>query len=144
VGLGDNRTIVVADIPGIIEDAHLGRGLGLTFLQHVERTRVLAYPIPLDEEDVQAVYDRLRHEIGAYSGELLARGHLVVLTKRDILPPDAELPAVRAPDARGVVVISSASGAGLPALKERLWEMVHGARREESLAGAEDEADAGG
>ena len=144
VGLGDNRTIVVADIPGIIEDAHLGRGLGLTFLQHVERTRVLAYLIPLDQDDVQAVYDRLRHEIREYSGALLEKAHIVVLTKRDILPPDAVIPPVEAPDARDVMVISSASGHGLPELKERLWRMVQDARQEAPLAGAGEEADAGG
>jgi GTP-binding protein len=63
VGLSGNRSYVVADIPGIIEGAHEGKGLGLKFLQHVERTRVLAFLVPLDAEDPQAVYDQLRHEV---------------------------------------------------------------------------------
>ena len=66
VGLSGHRSFVVADIPGIIEGAHQGKGLGLRFLQHVERTRVLAYLIPLDSSDPQGAYDRLRHEVGQY------------------------------------------------------------------------------
>ena len=65
VGLSGHRTFVVADIPGIIEGAHEGKGLGLRFLQHVERTRVLAYLVPLDSPDPQAAYRGLRHEIAA-------------------------------------------------------------------------------
>lgn len=132
VGLGEHRTIVVADIPGIIEDAHLGRGLGIKFLQHVERTRVLAYLLPLDAEDLQAVYERLRHEIAEYSSELRDRAHLVLITKSDLLPPDAEVPVIDAPDAAGVMVISSASRAGLPELKERLWSLVSMARQKDA------------
>ena len=69
VGLCGHRTFVVADIPGIIEGAHEGKGLGLRFLQHVERTRVLAFLVPLDAPDPQAVYDRLRDEV-----EVVQRG----------------------------------------------------------------------
>ena len=87
VGLSGHRSFVVADIPGIIEGAHEGKGLGLRFLQHVERTRVLAYLIPLDSDDPQAVYGRLRHEIEQYSEALAAKPHVVLLTKRDLLPP---------------------------------------------------------
>ena len=70
VGLSGSRTFVVADIPGIIEGAHAGKGLGLRFLRHVERTRVLAYLLPLDAEDPQAVYEQLRREVATYSEEL--------------------------------------------------------------------------
>src|ERR1700674_3708019 len=63
VALSGHRTFVVADIPGIIEGAHQGKGLALRFLQHVERTRVLAFLVPLDSPDPQAVYDRLREEV---------------------------------------------------------------------------------
>ena len=95
VGMSGSRTFVVADVPGIIEGAHAGKGLGLKFLQHVERTRVLAYLVPLDAEDPQAVYRGLRHEITQYSPALAERRHVVVLTKRDLLPADGQLPAHR-------------------------------------------------
>jgi GTP-binding protein len=123
VGLSGHRTFVVADIPGIIEGAHQGRGLGFRFLQHVERTRVLAYMIPLDADDPQATYDRLREEVGRYSEELAAKEHLVLLTKRDLLG-GAPLPMLSAPDAVGVLAISSASGEGIEELKEYLWKLV--------------------
>ncbi len=131
VGLSDGRSYVVADIPGIIEGAHAGKGLGLRFLQHVERTRVLAFLVPLDAPDPQVAYDRLRREILLYSEPLHAKPHLVVLTKRDLLAADAAVPVLSAPDATGQLAISSASGAGLGELKERLWTFVQAARAEE-------------
>jgi GTP-binding protein len=128
VQLSGHRTFVLADIPGIIEGAHAGKGLGLKFLQHVERTRVLAYLVPLDAEQPQQVYDRLRHEVRQYSEALAASPHVVVLTKRDLLPPAAPLPPLDAPDAAGVLPISSAAGTGLEELKEFLWRFVERAK----------------
>ena len=133
VGLSEQRTFVMADIPGIIEGAHEGKGLGLRFLQHVERTRVLAFLVPLDIEDPAAVYQRLRTEVAAYSPTLAEKPHLVLLTKLDLLGPGLPLPSVRAPDATGVMAISSATGQGVEALKEYLWKLVEEARQEESL-----------
>jgi GTP-binding protein len=139
VGLSGHRSFVVADIPGIIEGAHEGRGLGLKFLQHVERTRVLAFMVPLDSPDPQAAYDALRREIRAYSEALHAKAHVVILSKRDLVPPDAPLPALVAPDASGVIAISSSSGRGIDELKEYLWEFVETARgpHHEATAAAE-------
>ncbi len=132
VGLSGGRSFVVADIPGIIEGAHAGKGLGLRFLQHVERTRVLAFLVPLDAPDHQAAYDRLRNEIRLHSEALYTKPHLVVLTKRDLLPADAVLPALDAPDAADQLAISSASGAGIEQLVERLWTFVQAARAAET------------
>jgi GTP-binding protein len=126
--LSGSRTFVVADIPGIIEGAHEGKGLGLRFLQHVERTRVLAFLLPLDAEDIGAVYAELRREISLYSPALAAKPHVVVLTKRDLLIDDSELPAFDAPDALRVTAISSAAGSGIEAVKELLWSVVQDAR----------------
>src|ERR1043166_2911360 len=75
VQLSGGRTFVVADIPGIIEGAHAGKGLGLKFLRHVERTRVLAFLLPLDGESVQVTYDKLRAEVEQYSPELAKTPH---------------------------------------------------------------------
>jgi GTPase len=128
VALPGHRTFVMADIPGIIEGAHEGKGLGLRFLQHVERTRVLAFLVPLDVPDPQAAYDRLRHEVRRYSEALAATPHVLLLTKRDLLPAAGPVPAVEAPDAAGVLAVSSASGTGLEELKELLWTFVERAR----------------
>jgi GTP-binding protein len=132
VGLSDHRSFVVADIPGIIEGAHLGKGLGLKFLRHVERTRVLAFLIPLDHPDPQAVYARLRREVRAYSEALSRKPHLVLLSKRDLLAEGQALPRVEAPEAREVMAFSSVAALGLEELKEALWRAVEAARQAEA------------
>lgn len=132
VGLSEGRSFVVADIPGIIEGAHEGKGLGDRFLQHIERTRVLAYLIPVDNPSVQASYDTLRREVAAYSEAVAAKPHLVVLTKIDLLPPDRAVPRLEAPEARGVLPVSAIANRGLDALEERLWRLLREASRSES------------
>lgn len=128
VCMSESRTFVVADIPGIIEGAHEGKGLGLKFLQHVERTRVLAYLIPLDSADPSAAYRRLRKEVRSYSELLYEKPHIVVLSKRDLIPPEDPLPSLAAPDARVTVAVSSAARVGLDVLKSTLWDLVAEAR----------------
>jgi GTP-binding protein len=132
VALSGHRTFVMADIPGIIEGAHEGKGLGFRFLQHVERTRVLAFLIPLDSEDPQAAYNRLRHEVRQYSETLAEKEHVVILTKRDLLPPGAVVPRIDAPEAESMVAISSAAGQGIEELKEYLWKLVEQAKASEA------------
>jgi GTP-binding protein len=125
VGLsGEGRSFVVADIPGIIAGAHAGKGLGLRFLQHVERTRVVAVLVPVDSPDPQATYELLRREAAAYSPELAAKPHVVVLTKADLLTPDARHLAIRTDAGAPVVRISAVTGAGVPELLETLWQSL--------------------
>jgi GTP-binding protein len=114
----------MADIPGIIEGAHEGKGLGLRFLQHVERTRAIAVLVPLDSPDPQATYDLLMREAELYSPELAAKPQVVVLTKRDLLPPDAPLPAIRTQADTPVVAISAVTRDGLRDLLETLWQTL--------------------
>jgi GTP-binding protein len=123
VQLSDGRTFVVADLPGIIEGAHEGRGLGLQFLRHIERTRALAFLIPIDAEDWQTEYDQLRAEISAYSAELAQKPHCVVFTKMDLLGDDAA-PPLDAPDAFGVFAISAAGRTGLDPLLAAWWSRL--------------------
>lgn len=122
VQLSDHRTFVVADIPGIIEGAHEGKGLGLRFLRHIERTRSLAFLVPVDSEDLQAEYDALRAEVEAYSAELARKPHCVVITKMDLLPGGAPSPVFDAPAAWGVFSISAVARRGLTELGEALWD----------------------
>jgi GTPase len=124
VALSDSRTFVIADIPGIIEGAHEGKGLGHRFLRHIERTRTLAYLIPLDTDDAQQEYELLRGELRQYSEELAEKPHCVILTKVDVLGGDEAPPSVDAPDAWGQFVISAVARTGLPDLLEALWSRV--------------------
>jgi GTP-binding protein len=118
--LSDHRTFVVADIPGIIEGAHEGRGLGLQFLRHIERTRLLAFMIPVDSMDWQAEYDQLRREVAAYSDALAEKPHCVVFTKMDLLGED-DAPPIEAPEAFGVFPISAAARTGIGPLLDAWW-----------------------
>jgi GTP-binding protein len=127
VQLTDNRTFVVADIPGIIEGAHEGKGLGLQFLRHIERTRILAFMLPVDEMEWQEGYDRLRREIGEYSQELAAKPHCVVFTKMDLLG-DEDPPPLDAPEAFGIYAISAAGRTGLDTLLAAWWSRLLGMR----------------
>ncbi len=138
VELSGFRTFVIADLPGIIEGAHEGRGLGHQFLRHIERTRVLLLLVPMDSPDPPAELTRLRQELAAYSDHLAALPYVVGVSKADLLPADAEPPVLSAPDAVEVLAFSSVSGRGLPELLERLWQVSEEARERER-AGSEEE-----
>jgi len=128
VQLSDARTFVVADIPGIIEGAHEGKGLGLQFLRHVERTRVLAFLIPIDSMDWQQEYDDLRGEVAAYSSELAEKPHCIVFSKLDLLGEDF-VPPVHAPRSFGAFAVSAAARTGLDELLAGWWRQLLGMRK---------------
>ena len=124
VALSDHRTFMAADIPGIIEGAHLGKGLGLRFLQHVERTRLIAVLVPVNSPDPQATYELLLREAAAYSPELAAKPHVVVVTKADLLTPDTPHPAIHTHAGAPVVLVSAVTRAGIGELLETLWQAL--------------------
>jgi GTP-binding protein len=136
--LSTDRRIVFADIPGLIEHAHEGHGLGTRFLRHVERTRLLVHLIdidPSDGSDPVQNYRILRNELAAYSQTLADKPELVVLSKMDLAGGEADRAAAvelfgRALD-RPVLTISSASGVGLGELLEACWEGLAGGGRDE-------------
>lgn len=125
VGGGEGERFVVADVPGLIRDAHEGRGLGLAFLRHLSRCRVLAYAVDL-EADVRGDLEMLRQEIGRYDPSLLARRSVVVGTKADLV--GVGLPAPPGVD----MVVSGLTGAGISELSSRLTALVSSARSEEA------------
>jgi GTPase len=131
------RTFVAADIPGIIEGAHQGAGLGLQFLRHVERTRVLLHVVDasgLSGRDAAEDLAAVREEVRLWSPELLERPQLVAATKRDAVDAERDpLPGLlQGARALGleVVPVSAVTGAGLPELKQRLLALVEAARTE--------------
>lgn len=136
VPLSDHRSFVVADIPGIIEGAHEGKGLGLQFLRHIERTRLLAFLIPIDAMDWQAELDQLRHEIAAYSEELARKPFCVVFSKLDLLG-EHYIPEIDTQGAFGVFAISAAGRMGLDTLLDGWWRHLL-AMRAEALKPVQD------
>jgi len=125
VELSPEKRFTLADIPGLVEGASQGRGLGLEFLRHIARTRVLLYVLDGAEEPLEALRT-LRREVGAYDPGLLRRPSLVALNKVDLLPPEEAGAKVAALAREGlpVLAVSAQSGEGLPALKEALWALV--------------------
>jgi len=137
VQLSGHRTFVVADIPGIIEGAHEGKGLGLQFLRHIERTRLLAFLIPIDALDWQEEYDQLRREVEAYSPELAAKPHCVVFTKLDLLG-EHYIPPIATPGSFGSYAVSAPARIGLDDLLDAWWRQLLGMKK----MGARSSADA--
>ncbi len=131
VGLEDYRSFVIADIPGIIEGAHAGRGLGLQFLRHVERTRLLLHLVDvsvLAEHDPVVAYDTIERELKLYDPELAARPRLAVATKRDVADP-ARTAALQTHCARlGVPYfpVSAVTGEGLKPLISHIANLLFG------------------
>jgi GTP-binding protein len=138
----DGRTFVAADIPGIIEGAHEGAGLGLQFLRHVERTRVLLHVVDASGtsgRDPVVDLRQVRAEVRAFEPALLDRPSLVAATKRDALTPPDPLAALEE-EARGlgmpVVAVSAATGQGLEALKRAVLALIGAAEPEPAEARA--------
>lgn len=124
VPMSDHRSFVVADIPGIIEGASAGKGLGLQFLRHIERTRILAFIIPIDAMDWQVEYDQLRAEITAYSTQLAAIPHFVVFSKLDLLGEEDYVPEIEAPDAIAIITLSAANRTHLDRFLDTCWRKL--------------------
>ncbi len=124
VALDEERQMVVADLPGLIEGAHLGKGLGLQFLRHVERTRALAFLVECNSEDPRADLALLEREVSLYSPSLLEKPRLTVITKSDLVPAEERQHLARARGLPDALVISAQSGEGLTPLLERWWAMI--------------------
>lgn len=124
VSLSGGRSYVLADIPGLVEGAHRGKGLGDRFLQHIERTRVLVQLVPVDADDLQEQYDRVRRELVEYDSSLTEKPYVVVLTKTDLIQSEDDLPPISAPGADAIVSISAAANRGLDGLSEAIWRVL--------------------
>ena len=136
VSYRDGRSFCMADIPGIIEGASEGKGLGLRFLRHIERNAVLLFLVPATSEDIQAEYTILLNELEQYNPELLTKARILAISKMDVpridqegneLPPitEADVAALSEQLSIPVVAISSLTGLGVDALKDVLWEELN-------------------
>ena len=122
----DDLSFVIADIPGIIEGAHEGKGIGLRFLRHIERNSVLLFMVSAEEKDIAAAYNILLDELRLYNPELLVKERLLAVTKCDLLDEKGEKKILRTlPSGVESVLISSVSGRGLDTLKDMLWKKLH-------------------
>ncbi|NOT36926.1 MAG: GTPase ObgE [Saprospiraceae bacterium] len=122
----DGRSFIMADIPGIIEGAHLGKGLGVRFLRHIERNSVLLFMIPCDCPDIKKEYGILVNELSEYNEELLHKPRLLAITKTDIADPEwKDLIKNELPTDVPHVFISSVAQQGLDELKDKLWEVLN-------------------
>lgn len=117
----ENQSFVMADIPGIIEGASEGRGLGLRFLRHIERNSLLLFMVPGDTDDIRKEYEILLNEVATFNPELLDKQRVLAITKCDLLDDELiQLLAENLPDVPHVF-ISAVTGQGIPALKDLLW-----------------------
>ena len=138
----DAREFVLADIPGLIEGAHMGVGIGDRFLGHVERTRVLLHLVSAREEDVAATYKTVRRELKAYGHELAEKQEVVVLSQADLLDEEEraeKLAALKKAAHRTPLLLSSATGEGTEAVLRALMKVIEEAREEETAAETVDE-----
>ncbi len=126
----DYRSFVVADIPGIIEGAHDGKGLGLRFLRHIERNSILLFMIPADADDIRKEYDILLNELKEYNPELLDKQRVLAITKCDMLDDELkaemrELLKNTLPEDLDWIMISSQSGFNLQQTKDLIWQKIN-------------------
>ncbi|MDR2409370.1 MAG: GTPase ObgE [Bacteroidales bacterium] len=125
VSYRDNHSFVVADIPGIIEGASQGKGLGLRFLRHIERNAVLLFVIPVDSENIEKEYHILLDELNKYNPELLDKKRMIAISKCDLLSAE-ELDKVRNNLKLNIttVFISAHTNTGITHLKDELWKLL--------------------
>ena len=122
----DDRSFVMADIPGIIEGAHEGKGIGIRFLRHIERNSVLLFMVSAEEEDIAKAYETLLNELREYNPELLVKDRVLAVTKCDLIDSKQEKKIQKQlPEGIPAVLISSLSQKGLKELKEMLWTALH-------------------
>ncbi len=131
VRAGEFESFVLADIPGLIEGAHLGKGLGHQFLRHIQRARVLVYLIDITEDDPKAVYQELRSELKEFDASLAGRPARIALTKADLMPDKSQQEERRALFDDPPHVISSVSGSGIPRWIRDVYEVQKALRLEQ-------------
>lgn len=124
VGYYDDRSFVLADIPGIIEGAHVGKGLGLRFLRHIERNSVLLFMIPSDSPDIKKEYGILVEELNKYNPEFFDKKRIIAISKSDLLDEELKMEVKKDLPEIPWVIISSVTSEGLQELKDLIWKVL--------------------
>lgn len=123
VSYRDDRSFVMADIPGIIEGAAEGRGLGIRFLRHIERNSLLLFIVPADSKDIRKEYEILLNELRKYNPELLDKKRILAISKSDMLDDELKTEIMRElPEGISTIFISSITNQGLAGLKDMIWK----------------------
>lgn len=139
VGYRDGKSFVMADIPGIIEGASEGKGLGLRFLRHIERNSLLLFMVPGDTDDIKKEYDILLNELGRFNPEMLEKHRVLAITKSDLLDDELiEMLRETLPQDLPCVFISAVANKGLDELKDVLWSELNAESNKLAVAMAED------
>lgn len=125
VSYRDNRSFVMADIPGIIEGAHEGKGLGLRFLRHIERNSILLFVIPSDSDDIAKEYEILLNELKQYNPELLDKKRIVTISKSDLLDEELEEEIRQEMTGKEVFFFSSVAQKNIAELKDLIWNTLN-------------------
>ena len=126
VSYRDNRSFVMADIPGIIEGASEGKGLGLRFLRHIERNSLLLFMVPADTDDIRKEYEILSNELEQYNPDLLDKPRVLAITKSDLLDDELiEALSEDMPEGITHLFISAVAGKGITELKDLLWKALN-------------------
>lgn len=126
VAVRDNHSFVMADIPGIIEGAHEGKGLGMRFLRHIERNSVLLFMVPADSDDISREYEILLGELREYNPELLDKERLLAITKCDMVDEEIlDHLKTTLPEGIPAYFISSVAMQGITELKDALWSVLN-------------------
>lgn len=126
VSYRDNRSFIMADLPGIIEGAHEGKGLGHRFLRHIERNSLLLFMIPCDTADIKKEFKILKNELKQYNPDLLHKPLLLAITKSDLMDDELKkLMKKELPAKIPAVFISSANGTGIQELKDTIWKTLN-------------------
>ena len=126
VGHRESKSFVMADIPGIIEGASEGKGLGLRFLRHIERNSILLFLVPADADDISKEYEILVNELKKYNPELLDKNRLLAISKSDLLDDELkEEIKVTLPNGIEALFISSVNQEGIQVLKDKLWDKIN-------------------
>ncbi|RPJ83224.1 MAG: GTPase ObgE [Deltaproteobacteria bacterium] len=126
VAYRENKSFVMADIPGIIEGAHEGKGLGIRFLRHIERNSILLFVIPADSNNIREEYDILMNELRMYNPELLDKKRVLTISKSDLLDDELKSALVGELPEIPRVFTSAVTGSGLTQLKDMLWKVLTG------------------